>query len=197
MRISVKSIYIILVSVSIALCGLTSSGQSRLRMGHKKFKAVPVVGSNVKPAIPFLRAPTYCVVGSANLYPCFYAIVSGVTYQVAYSKTKARKFQVEEVRTVDPHFKTPEGLSVGKVIAIKSREDLILTPNLAFDGRSGGDWLSVLGQIPGPVIVASAGGKDTWMGFDELHLAGQPVQLRIAGFVLRKQEQATAAGGSF
>jgi hypothetical protein len=154
-------------------------------MGHKKLKTVPEIGSNVKPALSMFQTPASCVVG-ASLYSCFDAEVSGITYQVAYSKTNAGQFQVEDVRTVDPHFKTPQGLSVGSVITISSPNDLTLTPDLAFDSRSGGNWLSILGQIPGPVIVASANGKDVWMRFDELHLTGEPIQLRVAGFVLRK-----------
>jgi hypothetical protein len=195
-----KSIYRIVVCACVAWLPLTSICQTTLKLGHgpkmgvKKMNAVPEVGSLVKPSIPLFKLPASCLVGSARLFSCFTAVVNGISYQVAYSKTEAGKYMVEEVRTADPHFKTAEGLSIGNVVTVTSNKDLTLTAALAFDGRSDGNWLPILGEIPGPVIVTGTNG-DTWIAYDDLHLTGKPIQLKISGFVLENDARLAASHG--
>ena len=192
-----RSICRVLVCLYVAAFAFTAGAEAAHkpvgpRMGVKKMKAVPELGSRIKPVAPLFKAFPYCVVGSAHLYHCFIAVVDGISYRIAYVKNAAGKNEVQEVRTVDPHFKTPGGLSVGNLVIVKSANDLVITPLLAFDGHSDGDWHSILGEIPGPVIVVGPDGKDSWIGYDDLHFNGQPVQLKISGFVLGNQTQIAA-----
>jgi hypothetical protein len=151
---------------------LGSRKMPRVAMAH-----VPQVGDSISaPHTSFS-----CVVNSAQTYPCFEAIVDGITFQVAFTGD-GPLFRVADVRTIDLRFISPEGLKIDDVIPISSRDDLILAPNYAVYANRGKVWIPIIGFLDN-VFVLDANGKQENVPIKEIHFDSGEIRVRITGFV--------------
>jgi len=125
------------------------------------------------------------MVNSAQTYPCYSVIVDDITYTVSFHESGSHLGRVADVRTSDSNFRTPEGLRVGDVITIKSRDDLILAPYFAVYVNRGTKWIPDIGFLDN-VSTIQADGKDKIVPLKDVDFNGSEVRVRISGFVQRK-----------
>lgn len=150
-----------------------------------KFSAtrVPQVGEPVPGRVR--ASKVQCMVNSAQFYPCYSLSANGVGYIVAYRGTDSNSGVVADVRTIDSKFKTPEGLRVGEVIAIRSRDDLILAPYFATYANRGTEWVPVIGFLEN-LSTVEPDGEDKIVPLNSIEFNGSEIRVRISGFVQRK-----------
>jgi hypothetical protein len=181
-------------SCLIAVLLLLASGalsQVNSQSSFPTFSKIPRVVPKVGDSIPPRHDSTACVIAAAQIDPCYFVDVNGITYKIAY-RSEGNAYRVTYVETSDLRFITPQGLRVGDVIAISKEDDLILAPYFAVYANRGEVWIPMISWFLDQVTIVSADGKDTRVPVNQLHFGDGEIHVRISAFV---QRDGAAYGG--
>jgi len=176
-----RSLFVAAVSLMLTLSAFS---QLDPHSGSWPISKVPGVVPKVGDSIAPRHDSTACLINSAQIDPCYFTDVDGISYQVAY-RSEGNAFRVTYVQTSDPGFITPDGLKIGDMIAISKEDDLILAPYFAVYANRGKVWIPVVGNLQGDVAVARRDGKDKMVPINQLHLGDGQIHVRISAFVQR------------
>jgi hypothetical protein len=152
-----------------------------------KLEKVPAIGDPI-PA-PSNVGKIQCMVNSAQFDPCVTELVDGIMYTVAMRQRNGGAYFVTRVSTIDPKFKSIDGIRVGDVITVNGPEDIFEAPYFEVYARSKTQWVPIVGNLGRVnVVVGDKGGamKDKQSLWPN---GPTPVRLWIGGFV----EQETKA----
>jgi hypothetical protein len=139
---------------------------------------VPEIGEKLRAKnIPKSASHNSCVTQAAQTYPCFDALISGVTYTIAFDDNN--KNRVTYISTSDPRFTTADGYKVGDEIEFP-RSQLQVSPYFEIYGPTTLDgWRPIVGLDLGPLEPEK---NSTAINLRGNTGTGDPIKTRIGGF---------------
>jgi len=193
MQMQVKARRRFRIALCALACPVTLLGQARadFQIPQVTLARVPAIGEQI--AAPKGEVRTRCMVNSAQLDPCVEATVDGTVYTVAFRQEDNKRYVATRVSTIDPKFRSTDGIRVGDAITVNGPEDVFEAPYFEVYAKSKTEWVPIVGFLgKANVAVGEKGGE--MKSVQEIWLNGRaPVRLFVGGFV-EQESQKTPMG---